>query len=127
MFIFSSCMPPSILITGPEHLCVLGTADETSDVILEVEGRELHANRAVLAHYSPVFRKMFFSDFKEKTQTKVPLPGKDYDVMEKFFNVLYPHSPTTSGLISGECKLKVGLLSASVAKVFHPWTWWLNW
>ena len=44
--------------------CVWGIPDETSDVVLEVEGRELYANRAVLAHYSPVFGKMFFSDFK---------------------------------------------------------------
>ena len=81
--------------------CVLGIPDETSDVVLEVEGRELHANRAVLAHYSPVFGKMFFSDFKEKEQSKVPLPGKSYDEMANFFNVLYPQSPTSPGLIKG--------------------------
>ena len=86
-----------------EKLCVLGIADDTSDVILEVEGRQLHANRAVLAHYSPVFRKMFFSDFKEKEVAKVPLPGKSYDQMAKFFNVLYPQSPTSPKLISGKC------------------------
>ena len=81
--------------------CVLGIPDETSDVVLEVEGRELHANRAVLAHYSPVFGKMFFSDFKEKEQSKVPLPGKSYNEIANFFNVLYPQTPTSPGLIKG--------------------------
>ena len=91
--------PPSPAIEKEE--CVLGIPDETSDVVLEVEGRELHANRAVLAHYSPVFGKMFFSDFKEKEQSKVPLPGKSYDEMANFFNVLYPQTPTSPGLITG--------------------------
>ena len=79
----------------------MGIPDETTDVVLEVEGRELHANRAVLAHYSPVFGKIFFSDFKEKDQSKVPLPGKSYDEMANFFNVLYPQTPTSPGLIKG--------------------------
>ena len=74
---FAEVGPPSPAIEKEE--CVLGIPDETSDVVLEVEGRELHVNRAVLAHYSPVFGKMFFSDFKEKEQSKVPLPGKSYD------------------------------------------------
>ena len=79
----------------------MGIPAETSDVVLEVEGRELHANRAVLAHYSPVFGKIFFSDFKEKDQSKVPLPGKSYDEMANFFNVLYPQTPTSPDLITG--------------------------
>ena len=81
--------------------CVWGIPDETSDVVLEVEGRELHANRAVLAHYSPVFGRMFFSDFREKEQNKVPLPGKSYDEMANFFTVLYPQTPTSPDLITG--------------------------
>ena len=80
---------------------VLSVANETSDVILEVEGRQLHANRAVLAHYSPVFRKMFFSDFNEKSKNIVPLPGKTYDDMVTFFNVLFPRTATSKPLISG--------------------------
>ena len=96
---FAEVCPPSPSIEKEE--CVLGIPDETSDVVLEVEGRELHANRAVLAHYSPVFGRMFFSDFREKEQNKVPLPGKSYDEMETFFTVLYPQSPTSPGLIKG--------------------------
>ena len=96
---FAEVCPPSPSTEKEE--CVLGIPDETTDVVLEVEGRELHANRAVLAHYSPVFGKIFFSDFKEKDQSKVPLPGKSYDEMANFFNVLYPQTPTSPGLIKG--------------------------
>ena len=88
-----------------EKLSVLGIPDESSDVILEIEGRQLQANKAVLAHYSPVFHKTFYSDFKEKVQTIVPLPGKTYDQMAKFFNVLCPQSPTSANVITGNCSI----------------------
>jgi hypothetical protein len=88
-------------VTKPKTSCVLDDPDETSDVILEVEGRQLHANRAVLAHFSPVFQRMFYADFKEKEQKVVPLPGKKYDDMAAFFNVLYPPATPTS-----KCEVK---------------------
>ncbi|XP_070203183.1 kelch-like protein 17 [Littorina saxatilis] len=79
---------------------VLALPDETSDVILEVEGRELHASRAVLAHYSPVFRKMFYSDFREKSQAKVPLHGKEFKSVVKFFNVMFPRTAASKTLVA---------------------------
>lgn len=38
-----------------------------NDVILEVEGRQLYVNKQTLADSSPVFKRMFESDFQEKT------------------------------------------------------------
>ncbi|XP_078315796.1 BTB and MATH domain-containing protein 36-like [Crassostrea virginica] len=62
-----------------------------TDAILEVEGREIHINKQILADSSPVFKKMFESDFKEKHMHKIPLPGKKYEDFEKFvFLIYYP-------------------------------------
>lgn len=47
-----------------------------TDAILEVEGREIHINKQILADSSPVFKTMFESDFKEKHMYKIPLPEK---------------------------------------------------
>lgn len=44
------------------------------DVILEVEGMQLHVCKQMLADNSPVFERMFKSEFKEKDLKKIPLP-----------------------------------------------------
>jgi hypothetical protein len=85
--------------------CILDEGREATppaDVILEVEGKQLHANRAVLAHYSPVFARMFYSDFKEKDEKVIPLPGKKYEDMALFFNVLWPSNPGAKCMITGQ-------------------------
>lgn len=60
-----------------------------TDAILEVEGREIHINKQILADSSPVFKTMFESDFKEKHMYKIPLPGKKYEDFEKFVFLIY--------------------------------------
>ena len=60
-----------------------------TDAILEVEGREIHINKQILADSSPVFKNMFESDFKEKHMHKIPLPGKKYEEFEKFVFLIY--------------------------------------
>ena len=52
--------------------------DEFSDVTLIAEGRKLYTSRAILASASPVWRTMLTSEFKEKNQPEIPLPGKSY-------------------------------------------------
>ena len=47
-----------------------------SDVVLIVEEERLHVHRAVLAIASPVFEKMFTSEFQEKDKNEIRLPGK---------------------------------------------------
>ena len=68
-----------------------------SDQILVVEGQELHVHRAVLGLWSPVFRAMFNSDFKETAQEKIELPGKRAELFTKFLLLLY--SPDDSHLL----------------------------
>ena len=47
-----------------------------SDVVLVVEDQRFHVHRSVLAFWSPVFDRMFMSEFKEKSNDEIPLPGK---------------------------------------------------
>ena len=77
----------------------LTTPSEFSDVTLVVEGRKLYTSRAILASASPVWRAMLTSEFEEKTQPEIPLPGKSYrDVCELLLCV----TPGTKKQITGE-------------------------
>lgn len=69
------------------------------DVILEVEGMHLHVRKQVLADNSPVFERMFKSDFKEKDLTKIPLPGKKFKDIVEFLRSFY--DPETIPPITG--------------------------
>ena len=60
-----------------------------TDVILEVEGRQIHVNRQMLADHSPVFQGMFESDFKEKHMDNIPLPDKKFEDFEIFLSSFY--------------------------------------
>ncbi|XP_071099143.1 BTB and MATH domain-containing protein 38-like [Haliotis cracherodii] len=54
-----------------------------TDLALTVEGKQLYVNKDMLIHVSPVFAVMFTGDFKESSQSEIPLPDKKYgDVVE---------------------------------------------
>ena len=59
--------------TGPPDFSVPW---KCSDVVLVVERQKFHVHRYTLAMWSPVFEKMFTSEFKEKNSCEIPLPGK---------------------------------------------------
>eukprot|EP00105_Crassostrea_gigas_P011871 XP_011427702.1 PREDICTED: BTB and MATH domain-containing protein 47 [Crassostrea gigas] len=59
------------------------------DVILEVEGMQLHVCKQVLADNSLMFERMFRSEFKKKDLTKIPLPGKKIKDMVEFLRSFY--------------------------------------
>ena len=61
-----------------------------SDVILVVEDRKLHVHRSILALWSPVFEKMFSSEFKEKNNDEIPLPGKKAREVKTLLLMMYP-------------------------------------
>ena len=65
---------------------------EQSDVILLVEEQEFHVHRLILSMSSPVFSRMFASDFKEKNAEEIPLPGKKADEIWEMLLVIYPTS-----------------------------------
>ena len=61
-----------------------------SDVVLVVEEERFHVHRALLAFWSPVFEKMFTSEFQEKDKSEVPLPGKKASEIREMLLLIYP-------------------------------------
>ena len=61
-----------------------------SDVVLVVEERRFHVHRGTLALWSPVFERMFSSDFKEKNADEIPLPGKKASEIRELLQIMYP-------------------------------------
>ena len=61
-----------------------------SDVVLVVEDQKFHVHRSTLAYWSPVFEKMFLSDFKEKSNDEIPLPGKKASEIKHLLHMMYP-------------------------------------
>lgn len=63
---------------------------ELSDVVLIVEDKKFHAHKSVLCLWSSVFSRMFQSDFKEKDQDCIPLPGKTAEEFRQVLHAIYP-------------------------------------
>ena len=61
-----------------------------SDVVLAVEDQKFHVHRSTLAFWSPVFEKMFMSDFKEKSNDEISLPGKKASEIKQLLHMMYP-------------------------------------
>jgi hypothetical protein len=68
---------------------------EVTDLALIVEGKKLHVCKMVLMDASPVFRKMFSGDFKEKDATELELPGKKYSSFVLFLRCIFPREYVT--------------------------------
>ncbi|XP_041368104.1 uncharacterized protein LOC121382637 [Gigantopelta aegis] len=64
----------------------------TSDVVLLVEDKPIHVNKAVLSLASPVFAAVFGLDLKEKYAEEIPLPDKKYEYFIEFLLCLYPNT-----------------------------------
>ena len=61
-----------------------------SDLVLVVEEERFHVHRAMLAFWSPVFEKMFTSEFQEKDTNEVSLPGKKASEIKEMLLLMYP-------------------------------------
>ena len=61
-----------------------------TDVVLVVEDQKFHVHRNFLAVWSPVFEKMFTSEFKEKNNDEIPLPGKKASEIKQLLYMMYP-------------------------------------
>ena len=61
-----------------------------SDVVLVVEEEKFYVHRAILAFWSPVFEKMFTSEFQEKKKNEIRLPGKKASEIREFLLHIYP-------------------------------------
>ena len=63
-----------------------------SDMVLVIEEQELHVHRLILTLLSPVFKAMLDGHFKEASENKITLEGKNLKSMVLFLKVLYPAS-----------------------------------
>lgn len=63
-----------------------------SDVVLVVEEKRFHVHKGTLSMWSPVFEKMFCSEFREKSSSEIPLPGKKASEIREMLLVVYPTS-----------------------------------
>lgn len=63
------------------------------DVAFVVQGQRLYASKCVLAMVSPVFECMFGTQFAEKDQKEVDLPGKKFEDFHEFLKCIYPAAP----------------------------------
>ena len=61
-----------------------------SDLVLVVEEQRFHVHRGTLAFWSPVFERMFTSDFKEKNSDEISLPGKKASEIKELLQIMYP-------------------------------------
>ncbi|GMT30664.1 hypothetical protein PFISCL1PPCAC_21961, partial [Pristionchus fissidentatus] len=61
-----------------------------TNVILKVEGHQLHVAKEFLATHSPVFASMFFGDYDEKDKPEVELKDIFYDEFSDLLDVIYP-------------------------------------
>nr|XP_034315577.1 kelch-like protein 40 [Crassostrea gigas] len=62
-----------------------------TDLILVVEGRQIHVNKNVLCEHSPVFNTMFNSNFKEGTAKEIVLQDKKATDVVEFLKCFYPN------------------------------------
>ncbi|XP_052069031.1 uncharacterized protein LOC127708228 [Mytilus californianus] len=60
------------------------------DLIIKIENTKLHVNKEQLMAESPVFEKMFTSDFKEKDKQEIELDGKDLNSFVDFLRCTLP-------------------------------------
>ncbi|XP_052069164.1 uncharacterized protein LOC127708345 [Mytilus californianus] len=60
------------------------------DLIIKIENTKLHVNKEQLMAESPVFEKMFTSDFKEKDKQEIELEGKDLNSFVDFLRCTLP-------------------------------------
>lgn len=67
-----------------------------SDVCFEVEGREVHAHKAILMVRSEYFKAMFGSNMEESSKSVIPLHGVMHDVFVSLLEYIYTGKITCS-------------------------------
>ncbi|KAK3699154.1 hypothetical protein QZH41_011867 [Actinostola sp. cb2023] len=67
-----------------------------SDVVLIVEDTKFHVHKSTLSMWSPVFERMFTSEFTERTAEEIPLPGKRVVEVEVLLRLIYSYGKVQS-------------------------------
>ncbi|XP_060570448.1 kelch-like protein 8 [Ruditapes philippinarum] len=67
-----------------------GDSSGECDLTLKVEDKKILVCKAVLCIASPVFKAMLKTEFREKGQAEIELPGKKYEDFVEFLCCIYP-------------------------------------
>ncbi|CAI2355978.1 unnamed protein product [Caenorhabditis sp. 36 PRJEB53466] len=62
-----------------------------TDVILFVDGKQMHVNRNFLSVHSDYFRACFSSEFKETSMNEIPIEDVDYENFARLLSTVYPY------------------------------------
>ena len=66
------------------------TKSNRDELTLVVEGKHLYVSKALLSMASPVFNNMLTTEFKEKYQDEIELPGKTYNAVLELLKCIHP-------------------------------------
>ena len=80
----------------------------SNDVIFLVEEQRFYVHRWILTWWSPVFDKMFSSNFAEKAKTEIPLPGKKSVEFQELMVMVYSLGETPMTIENCFFLLKLG-------------------
>ena len=69
-----------------------GSSDLPTDVTLKLSDGSIAANKMLLALVSPVFKAMFYGDFKEANSTVVDIPDKKLRIMQMLLDAVFKGS-----------------------------------
>lgn len=67
----------------------LFSPNEERNVALVVENQEIWVSKEILSASSPVFKKIFYGDFKERNEKSVELPGKTVGNIVEMLSCLF--------------------------------------
>ncbi|CAB3389018.1 Hypothetical predicted protein [Cloeon dipterum] len=73
----------------PEWLKKSFNRADTADVVFVVEGKKIHAHKAILIMQCAVFETMFLGDWKESREREQIIEHHSYDVFYAFLRYLY--------------------------------------
>jgi hypothetical protein len=79
--------------------------DELSDVVLVVEKKKLYVHRQYLAEWSSVWRTMFLTNFANKNNTEIMLPGKKQEDILELLRCIYPMQNAVTGRVDHKIQL----------------------
>ncbi|XP_025110771.1 uncharacterized protein LOC112574113 isoform X1 [Pomacea canaliculata] len=88
--LFSSDEEECCITTIEKRTSKYEEKDDFSDIVLLVEDKKLHVNKALLMIHSNVFKTMFTGSFIEKDLSEIPLPGKKVNLMVELLDHIHP-------------------------------------
>jgi len=96
-----------------EHLSALLDSKRFSDLIINVDGQEIHAHKAILVSRSPVFASMFSHDLKEEIEGRIEITDIEKEICEEMIKFIYTDKAPSLKEPEWRDKWGEGLLAAA--------------